>query len=405
MSFEFNFSIGKSPKPQYVEIDMNGNIFYQLWSSMFNSKKIKCANSRIEAVLDNPAVMLNFKLISDLGSLGRVHEYKKGVINVNDILYQFKKQPNFFQSWEQFIWDYYFWVNTGTAYLYDDSNGLLGDSNNLYWLDPRRLQFNKETKDLLNSLILAKDTYKGLESKFVSYVHSNGKEMKISLKHIKPFFSMSNGISGNWYEGESPLDSLYKIISISDSSLNSLGVNLDKSKEFMVSKKESKEALNDFVTMGNDEKKDVEEKLSSSKTFVVSKAPVNVQRIVSDLANLKLDDTFLTMYFIVGKMLGIPKDVSEAYLTGGATFENQDKSSIKFISTSLQPLGDKLTAYLMNSQEKEDWRISWEHLPMFQTAKVEKENSRKTQLENLQLAVDLGLDESEVKRILTDIMQ
>jgi len=401
MGFNFNLSFGRSYQPESIEIDSRGNVFYELWNNLFKANKIKCAETRYKAVMDNPAVLLNLKLIADMGSLVRIHEYKDNNIQTTDFLYTKKKYPNFFQSWEQFFKDFYLWANMGTAYLYDPSKGELNDSDQLYWLIPNKLDFSKEQKEALGGFVASQTVYNKLMATNVKYTQPNGKTIPIPLKHIKPFFSFSNGLSGNWFDGGSYLDSLYKIITNSDLSLNSQAVNLDKSKEFLVSKKESKDSLNEFATMGDAEKEDVERKLVNGKTFTVSKAPVNIQRIVSDLQNLKLDETFLTQYFIIGKMFGIPKDVSEAYLNNGATFENQDKSMIKFISTSLQPLMDSLVSHFNYN----DLRATWEHLPIYQTASKERAERRKIELENLALAVELGLSESDKKNYLKEIMQ
>lgn len=405
MRFSFDLNFGRSYKPEYVERDREGNWFYQTWSSLFKANKIKCAKSRYEAVMNNPAVLINFRLISDMGSLCRIHEYKDNNINTTDFLYTLKSRPNFFQSWEQFFKDYYLWVNMGTAYLYDSSNGKLTNSDQLYWLIPDRLQFTSKQTKMLQSLMFANKSYNELMKEMVKYTQPNGDVTNIPLKYIKPFFSLSNGLSGNWYEGGSYLDALYKVISNSDSSIDSLGVNLKYTQKFAVSAKSDKTSLADFPTMGDTEKIDVEEKIASKKEVTVSKAPLNVERFVKDIANLKLDETFLTQYFIIGKMFGIPKDVSEAYLTGGATFENQDKSMIKFISTSLQPLMDNLVATLMDQWGVKDLRATWEHLPIYQTAKKEEAESRKLDLENLKMAVELGLSDADKENYLNEIMQ
>ena len=402
MGFNFNLSFGSSFKqPEYVELDRHGNWFYQLWSNLFSANKIKCAKTRYEAVMSNPAVLINFRLIADMGSLVRIHEYKENNISTTDWLYTKKKKPNFFQSWEQFIKDYYFWVNMGTAYLYDPSQGELNDSDQLYWLIPNKLQFSDKQTKMLQGFISSKQNYSELMREQAEYTQPNGKTIKIPLKHIKPFFSLSNGLSGNWYEGGSYLDALYKIISISDESLDSLGTNLKYTQKFAVSAKSDKQNINDFPTMGDTEKSDVEKKIASKKEVTVSKSPLQVERFVKDLANLKLDETFLTQYFIIAKMFGIPKDVAEAYLNGGATFENQSESMIKFISTSLQPLIDNLVSHFNNN----DLRATWEHLPIYQTARKSRAESRKIELENLKLAVELGLNETEKANYLNEIMQ
>lgn len=401
MGFNFNLSFGRSSQPESVERDMHGNWFYQMFSNLFSPNKIKCAKTRYEAVMEHPAVLINFRLIADMGSLVRIHEYKENNIQTLDWIYTKKKTPNFFQSWEQFWKDYYFWVNMGTAYLYDPSNGELNDSDQLYWLIPDRLQFSDKQTKALKGFINAKQNYNELMREQVEYTQPNGKSIKIPLKHIKPFFSLSNGLSGNWYDGGSYLDALYKVIAISDQSLDSLGTNLKYTQKFAVSAKTDKQNLNDFPTMEDTEKSDVETKIASKKEVTVSKSPLQVDPFVKDLTKLKLDEVFLTQYFIIAKMFGIPKDVAEAYLNGGATFENQSESMIKFISTSLQPLIDQLISHFDNN----DLRATWEHLPIYQTARKSRAEGRKIELENLKIAVELGLNEKDKENYLNEIMQ
>ena len=406
MGFNINLSFGRSYQPESIERDSAGNWFNQLFSNISKANKIKTAQQRFNAVMDHPAVLINFRLISDLGSLGRIHSFKNNILQQTDFLYTIRKKPNYFQSWEQFFKDYYYWVNMGTAYLYDPTTAnTASDKDQLYWLHPHRLEFTTNQKKALGGLVEGDKEYRDLMKSNVVYHQPNGSKKEIQLKHIKPFFSLSNGLSGNWYEGDSFLDALYKIIANSDSALDSLGTNLKYTQKFGVSAKSDKQNLNDFPTMGDVEKKDVEQKIASRKEVTVSKSPLNIEPFVKSLANLKLDETFLTQYFIIGKMLGIPKDVSEAYLSGGATFENQDKAFVKFISTALQPLGDMLVAHFMESWGLEDLQITWKHLPAYQSAKRELEASRKIALENLKIASELGFDEKEKQRLLNEIMQ
>lgn len=405
MGFNFNISFGNN-KPLHVERNERGNWFYEMWNSMFSAGKIKTNKARLDAVLDNPAVMLAFKQVADFGSLGRIHKFNDSKVVEQDALYKLKKRPNYFQTWEQFLKDYYFYVNIGTAYLYDNSiGGKLSDNDQLYFLNPAGLKFTIEQKEVLGGLVLSQKEYNNVMKTNVKYCQPNGKEINIPLKNIKPFFSVSNGLSGNWFEGLSVLDTLYKIINLSDESLNALGVNLKYSQKFGVSAKSDKQNLNEFGAMGTQEKGDIEQKIASKKEVTVSKSPLQIERFVSDIQKLKLDETFLTQYFIISKMLGIPKDMAEAYVNGGATFENQDKSAVKFISSALQPLGDPLVGYMFEAWGFEDLRITWEHLPIYASAKKSEEESRKIALENLQLAKELGFNEKDVNNSLTEIMQ
>src|SRR5690606_20335160 len=181
---------------------------------------------------------------------------------------------------------------------------------------------------------------------------------------------------------------------------------LDFAGKFILSGKEDGSKLNDFRTMGSDEKTNIINQLTGGQRVQVTKVPISIDRFVNDLNRLKLDESFLQQYFVIGKMFGVPKDVLESYLQGGGTFENQEKATGKHISYALQPAIDDFTDFLESKFGFEDLRGNWNHLLFNQVFLRDKAETQAVQLDNIQKAKEMGgFTEQEAKEEIKKIMQ
>ena len=179
MGFSFNIGFGNNA-PQVIERDSSGNWFYEMFSGS-NANKFKSDKEKINVVLSNPAVLKVFALNCDLFSLGKIND---------DFLYTQRKKPNFKQNWTQFLWDYMFFTQLGTAYLWTPNNQL-NETSPIQWLNPSLLEFDTNLIDKLNGLVLSKITYKELTKGVVKY--NFGKTSKlIPLSVITPFYDLTN---------------------------------------------------------------------------------------------------------------------------------------------------------------------------------------------------------------------
>lgn len=398
MKIGFNIDFGFKRKYELVERDNEGGFFYQTLSNIFKGGKFKSYQHKIDVVLNNPATLMVISLNCDLFSMGKINSYKDEEIDKLNVLYEYRKKPNEFQTWKQFLWDYMFWVQLGEAYLYTPSNTL---NNPIYWLNPSRLEFSKAVKKKLsympiNNISIGNET--------VKYTFENGETRDIPLKEITPFFDLSNGITGHWFQGNSKIDALYQVIMNSERALTAKYGNLDFSDKFVINGDYNTKDLGSFNTQSDAEKQDIERKVTGNKKVHSVKVPIKIERFTNNLAQLKLDESFLTDYFIIGKMFNIPRDVLESKLEGGSTFENQEKSLSRHTEQGLSPKGEYLTDAFEFLFDFEDLRMSWNHLSFNQVIEKEREEKKKVQLNNLKLENEIvPMNATELKTRIDEI--
>lgn len=368
MGFSFNFSYGQN---QVIERDSSGNWFYELISGSSTSK-FKNDKQKIDVVLSNPAVLKVFALNCDLFSLGKIND---------DFLKTQRTKPNYKQNWTQFMWDYMFYNQLGTAYLWTPNNKL-SESNPIQWLNPALIEYNQNFLKRLNKVILSSLSNKAIREEKITY---DG--IQIPLKEITPIYDLTNSISDNHLKGISRLDALYKIISNSENALDAKNINLEFSRKFLVSSKsESLESVN----MTDEEKRSIENTTRSDKTIHAIKKPIDIKRFVDDIARLKLDECFYNDYFMIGSMYNIPRDVLEANLKG-STYENQEKSVNRHVEYVLNPKGKALTDTFEEIFGYKDLVMSWDHLSFKQVFEKERQEVIGLKLANEKLARELNI--------------
>jgi hypothetical protein len=379
MGFNFNFGFGNNT-PQIIERDSSGNIFFEIFSGT-QASKFKSEQDKINTVLSNPAVLKVFALNCDLFSLGKIND---------DFLYTQRKKPNFKQNWTQFLWDYMFFTQLGTAYLWTPNNKL-NETSPIQWLNPANIEFDTNLIDKINNLILSNITYKELIKGTIKYNFGNTTKL-IPLSEITPFYDLTNSVSDNSFKGISRIDALYKIISNSENALNAKSINLEFSQKFVASSKsESLESVN----MTDTEKQSIEGIVRSNKTVHAIKKPIDIKRFVDDIARLKLDECFYNDYFMIGSMYGIPRDVLEANLKG-STYENQEKAVNRHVEYVLKPKGQMLTDSFEDLFNYSDLVMSWEHLSFNQVFERERQEVIKLKLENEILAKENNINLNEL---------
>lgn len=386
----FSFTWGQQPTT--VERDSSGNWNYEIFSPVANNRSRFISEFvKLNTILNSPACLKVFSLNCDLFSLGKINTQKD-----LDVLYNLSKKPNPKQTWTQFFWDYMFWIQTGTAYLWNPAGKMLNDNTGIQWLNPAYIVWDTSLLQKLQGLIFSQTTFKEVLKGTLSYNLPNGQRKQIPLNEITPFFDLTNGVSGNFYKGASRIDALYKIIVNSESGLDAKNINLEYSQKFMASQKS--ESLTD-VNMSDTEKESIEGSIRSSKTLHAIKKPIDVKRFVDDIGKLKLDEQYLNDFYTIGNMFGIPKDILEASLNGkGSTYENQEKSMGRHCEYVMKPKGQMLTDELkaMFVNIPQDTEMSWNHLAFNQVFEIDRQNVIAAKLNNIILAKDAGVKIEEL---------
>lgn len=392
------FPVAGAPRPLSIEKDSAGNIFYRMFSSGGSFTSLTTDREKIAMILRSPAALKVFKLNADLGSLGKVSRYEgEKFIEIN-ALRKYQKRPNKHQTWKQFFWDYFFYNPLGTAYLWRSNNTNLEFSQtSFYWLNPAKITFPADLERKLDRLDLSDKAINEIGRESIKYTFKDGTVKDIPLKEIEPFFDLSNSLSENWYKGNSCIDALYKVVANSESALDAKNVNIDYTRKFIVAGTQDPDNTTQ-LPMSEPEKQSIEDKMNGERQVHGMKSAIQINRFVDDLAKLKLDDAFIADYFIIGTMFGIPRDVLEASLRG-ATFENQEKSTGKHITYSIQPKADDLMEWLSDFLSM-DLRMEYKHLPFMQYVEKDKADTIKTKAEAFKIFVENGLEPKDVLTLI-----
>ncbi len=391
MSFNFNISFGKNP----ITFDnIKENYFYQIINA-FKGKKHKDYD-KLQTVLDSPAAMFVFKLISEYYAMGKYNSYKNGKLDQEDYLYEILGNPNQWQTWTDFDQNYIFGILLGNAYLYEQNDVM-------YFLQERDIQLTQNQRNSFKTLSFSKygtQTKKNIQKGSFKYRTGNT-QITLDLSNLY-IIQDTSGVNGDWFAGVSRLDALYGIVVNSNLAVSSENVNLEFSQKFLVS---GQYDSNDVTSqmMGSDEKDSLDRNARSGKNMFATGSKVDIHHFVGDLSKLKLDDTFLSKVYMIAKMYGVPKDVVEMSLSGGATFENQEKAIGRMTDYCLKPLGQKLTDILENIFDLEDLRKEFSHLSFNKIFEQEREDLRTSQLTNLTASVALGMNQAMIKQKLDEI--
>jgi phage portal protein BeeE len=215
---------------------------------------------------------------------------------------------------------------------------------------------------------------------------------ELELENLYILSDLSTSVSGNWIGGNSRLDSLYQVALNSRLSLKAKNRNLFYTTKFSVSGQHDPKDISS-TPMSDSEKDSISKGLQSSREIYATKNKIDVQKLVSNIKNLDLDNSYIADLSIIGNMYGMSKDVLDI-VSKGSTYENKEKAIGAFIDYSMMPKVQQHSDLYEILFDKEEVRGSFKHLPFNAVFESEKIVNTKTALEALQIAVELGLDES-----------
>jgi len=390
--FSFN-----SNKPNYVERDSNGNFFYSI-KDFFNGSESNYFNSyqkKLKAVIYNPAVLKVITFRADIYSQIKFNEFANDKLVQNDFLYNIAKKPNPMQSWVDLHYDISFWRDLGNAYIYKEKDVI-------YCLNPLFIEIKEAQLKEINKYRFSDfQTKQSKKGEFKAKFNENAEWQTLKLENLYILSDLSPSITGNWMQGNSRLDALYQVVKNSELSLKAKNRNLFYTTKFSVSGQY--DASNQYSTpMGEAEKISIEKGLQGNREIYATKEKIDVKQLVDNLSSLKLDDSYIADLSIIGNMYGLGKDVLDI-LAKGSTFENKEKAIGSFIDYSIMPKAQQNSDLYEIIFEKEDIRGSFKHLPFNAVFEQEKINNNTIELNNLKIAVELGLDENIKQSKLKEI--
>ncbi len=397
----FSFSWGsQNILPNYIERDSTGSFFHSIIDMFQNGTKKgwKSEKAKLEQCLNNPALLKVLSFRADLYSQAKIDRYLDNKEVEKDFLYSQSKQPNDWQSWIDLRWDISFYRDLGTCYIYKEDDVI-------YCLNPIGIDFTDKQIKKFGELTFSKygvESRNNMRNDTFNYINQNGTKIPLKLKNLYILSDLSNGVSGNWLKGNSRLDALYQVVLNSELSLTAKNRNLLFTTKFLVSGQTDESDIYK-QPMDDTEQKSVVSGLLN-KNIVVTPSKVDITQMVSNLQSLKLDDSYIADLTIIGNMYGMTKDVLDI-VSKGSTYENKEKSLGAFIDYSLMPKLNQETDLWELVYNVEDLRGSFKHLPFNAVFEADRVNNLKIMLENLKLAQELGMDETDLKNKLTDLWE
>lgn len=375
----------------------NGDIFTTLFNGKTNYGTLT-PEIKLKYMLTNPALAKVIFLNCDVFSLA---EIKRKDEKEDDHLLNLLKNPNYFQTQRQFLWTYRFWLMFGNSFLKPNNKRIDSDYQQLYWLQPTKIEWDNKVTRKLDKMVFSKSAYNDILNSVVKYRYNDGTKTNFQLKEIIAYQDLTNGI-GNWYEGNSRIDALWKILGNSESGLDAKSINLEFARKFLVSGNyDPAKNLNSLSTMQNVEKEDIKNKLRGNEPVHPIKSEVNIKRFVDDLAKLKLDESYDSDLFKIGSMYNIPSDVLEA-LKKGATYENQEKSIGRHINYSEMPKAVDLLEGLCSyfDLDVNDYEITFNNNSFMQVFKKDEAIVNMTNARTFETYVRNGAEPNEAAEYL-----
>lgn len=355
---------------------------------------------KLALVLSNPAVMKVFALQCEMFSLGRIYAYKNDREIEDHPLKALLASPNPFQSQQEFLWEFMFWLMLGESTIYStstDINKLIG--NMLYNLRPYRIEYPDSLKKSADKILISKASVTEYFSHELVYRYDDGTSFKFKYKDLMRVSDLGTPL--NRISSMSRIDSLMKPIQNNEAAMDALNINTRYSGKFAVAGTADPNDVN-TLPLTDPEKESIEKKMNDDKPVHAVKSMIDVKRFVENAGAQKLPEAYLHTYFVIGSGYGIPKDVLEAFNSG--TYENQEKARGAHVSYSLQPKGDllmdKVKKHFGYAQEDIKLYMDWTHLPFMQVfAKQEAETKRIT-IETLHKLQQMGIDINEANKFL-----
>jgi len=395
----FNFTFGRNRLPNFVERNRDGGFFYYIengFKSLFS--KGFSDSEKYEVIKSNLAVLFVFDFISKNYSQMKVNEWQNDKLKEKNILYSIQEKPNQWQSWTDFLYDYAFYYCLGNVYLYKQNN-------TIYCLNPFGIKLTtKQEKDFskLSFSTYGENTAKNIKKGTFIYCDGGGNyKYNLELSNLHIISALSNSVSGSWFKANSKLDALYQIVKNTDLTTKAKYINTEFSGKFIVAGQSDPTNISE-LPLSENEKISIEKSVRGNNQIIPVKSKVAIERFVSDLNNLKLDDSLIADIHIIGMMYGLCKDVIGIALKG-STYENKEKSFGAFIDYTLSPIARQMTDLMETLFEKKDLRANWEDMPFNAVFKAEKVANQKIELESLKIAKELGIDEKLIQKKLEEI--
>jgi hypothetical protein len=338
--------------------------------------------------LENPVLMTVLALRSRLYSQMEIrHVDKNNKIIENSPYLTLLRQPNYFQSQEDWLFQQAWFLSVGgTNFIYERKTFTNEIPKALYNLIPAEIDFNQSHK--LSKWITTQADKKAFGDRYIKYTLDNT-IYNIKLSELIPLYDMANGMTNNsFFSSPSRVKGIHKILQNIDANLASKNKNLQMSAKYL----SQNESTGNEAQIRDDDRLDIE-RTFSRKDLLITNANIKVQHLVSDMKRLFLDEQFADDANKVLLAFEMNKNVLN-YFAKDSTFENQSEGIISYIQNSIQTTA-KNTMNSLSSQwglidKGERLVASYDHLASMQPVVTKKIQSF-TEMQNaIKLAIENG---------------
>ena len=365
-----------------VERDRSGQFSY----SFLEGEGFANSDKYLDMSLENPVLMTVILLRARLYTQMQIkHVNSKGEEIQNSPYINILKQPNYFQSQEDFLFQQMWFLSaTGNNLMYQIKAFANEVPKAIYNLIPSEIDLKKTNK--INKFITTEKDKKAFGEQVIEYTLDN-QTYKLELSDIIPLYDLSTGLTTNsFFHSESRVKGICKVLQNIDKNLNSKNKNLQFSAKYIgLNKSTGNEAQ-----IQEKDKKSIERVLSN-KDVLTTNANVEYKHLVSDMKRLYLDEQFAEDANKVLLAFEMNKNVLN-YFSKDSTFENQSEGIISCIQNSIQTTAKNTMASLSSQWgliEKGEMLVaSYDHMAVMQSVVNEKIKS----FNEMQLAIKQGLE-------------
>jgi len=370
-----------------VERDRTGMFTYSFLENdgFVNSTKY------LDLSLTNPVLMSIIALRCKIYSQMKItHLNSAGNPIENSEVLRLLKQPNYFQSQEDFLFQQMWFLSaTGTNYTYKVN--ALNTTKSIYNLLPSEIDLQNSQK--VKSFITTKQELNAYGDRKIKY-KLDGQIFEIALKNIIPTYDLANGLSCNsLMNSPSRVSGISKTLENIEENLLSKNVNLKMSQKYlMASQGDGNEAQ-----IQQSDRNDITSKISR-KSLLITNANIKAQHLVSDMKRLFLDEQFSNDALTCLLAFDMSKDILNYFSNGASTYENKEKAMLDYIQNSIQADANNTMNSFASSfgliDKGESLKASFDHMPVMQSV-------MKTKIETLKLYQEtlIGYSEQEQQKL------
>jgi hypothetical protein len=380
---EKSFSLFGTKIFSRIERSIDGTMSYQLLGGDGFVNYSDYLKVSLENPVLNTIVSLRAKMYSQMAI---THVDANGKEIKNSEVIKLLKQPNYFQSQEDFLFQQMWFLSVaGNNYVYQIKPLSTQLPKSLYNLIPSEIDFNQVNK--INKFVFKKDDNKSIQDRKIKYTLDNT-QYDIKLSELIPLYDLANGLQQNsWFSAPSRVQSIEKVLQNIDQNLKSKHKNLQFSAKYIGTNKST--GMEAQIQSGD--RKAIENVLNS-KDVLTTNAAIEYKHLVSDMKRLYLDEQFADDANKCLLAFELNKGVLN-YFAKDSTFENQNQGIVNWVQNSIQGSADNTMNSLSSSfgllEKGEKLIASFDHLPIMQTLINEKiksftefQNALKVSLEN-----------------------